>query len=132
MNPTTIKIVLILALAGGLVGTGWTLRGWKYAKDNEAAQKAVNVTNESNIKLLETKDENLKTVESARRDLAGVRLRLHNCQANATPASGVADPRILSDRGQDALDAVAIGFGELALEADKIVEGCRLINSWAR
>lgn len=100
------------------------------------AQKAAEENQKLIVALEETKNANLKTVSALRRQLSAVRVSM------PTPACGGLDAPSGSKDGtpgtgplpkspQAALDDFTAGLAELQLEADTVVEECRVVRDWA-
>lgn len=141
----TAKIVAILALIAAIFTGGWSLGSghtqnqWdkerlKLVEDSRIAAEA----NQKQIKELErTKDENLKTIDNLRDDVAGLRVRVPKtpCARPDTTSrggDGTAASGEPADKTQESFDDFRRGLESDAASADKIIESCRVVVDWAK
>jgi len=142
------KWVGLAAVIGGLYTHGYTTgkasvqSEWDKARAEAAIEDLQRLAeSQAEIMKLETmKNENLKTIDSLKRDLAGVRVQVpvRRCASqgsNSTPPSGGANdtaaPGGFHDNAQAQFDEFIGQLAGEAIKMDEIVESCRVLRDWA-
>lgn len=95
-------------------------------------------TNQTTIRNLEAvKNENDKTIDKLRGDIAGLRVRVPQTACPGRDATGGGADAVTSsgkqpETAQDAFDEFRRGLESDAEETDKLIESCRVVIDWAK
>lgn len=140
------RTLLAGVIAGALFVAGWSFGAdrvqskWDEAiAAQTAAQLKYNTEQSAKLRTLEeTKNENIAEIDRLNTELGKsdrLRLRKTACRGSNTPSTNSTSgarfvPEEVPDVQDEALNSFDATCRNIALEADKIVEYCRVLNDW--